>query len=193
MQQQVLEFISKTGKPPYYSMTLGGMNIKGIRTPKRFLDVWSRHYEFKDKHVCVIGSNTGGIIFGLSDIIREGTGLDGNLKNLNASLKITSHFKLDHHLNFFECHQELSNFNKFNQITDDAEVFIIPSDTAYGNKHLWYDWCLKKGSDIIVELRDKTDNADLLYFKDKGFETKLIQKGSPDDPSVKRSSYLIQQ
>lgn len=192
MQDQVLEFISKTGKPPYYSVSTYGLNIKGTRHPRRFLDVWKRHYDYTDKHVCVIGCNTGGMIFEMAEEVREATGIDGNLKNLNAALKTMSLLGLDHHLNFMECHQELTNFHKFDQMTDDAELFIMSCDTIYGDWFKWFDLIDQKKASVIFEIEDKKDNDKIHYWKEKGRDPKLILKGSPDEPSKKRSSYLIE-
>ena len=195
MQEEILGFIEKTGEPPFYSMTTNGLQIKGRRTPKRFLDVYKRHYDFTDKHVCVIGCNTGGILFELIEDIREATGLEQNLKYINVANKIMSLMNRNTEMNFFECHQSLTSFHKFNQLTDDAHLFMIFTDTIYGDRITWYEWILQKGSDIIVELNDKRDGADLQWFQDRGYKPKLILKGSPDDTVAPKgkSSYLIQQ
>ena len=75
----------------YHTLEVNGETLPGQRNPLQRLE--NVPYDFTDKVVLDIGSNQGGMLFALKDVIAEGVGVDYDYRLVNAANALSTHYE----------------------------------------------------------------------------------------------------
>jgi SAM-dependent methyltransferase len=172
----------------YHAIELPGLNLSGQRDPKKRLPLIP--FDFTGKTVLDIGSNQGGMLFALANVIRLGVGIDYDHRLVNAANKVRSHSKISN-LDFYVFDLEKEDLNlirDFLPVEKVDVVFLLAVCVWIENWREVVHFANAVGDALLFEANGKPEQqqeqVDLLkaIYKD----VQLLQEHSLDDPLHKK-------
>lgn len=179
----------KTG---YHSLNLNGEVLQGQRNPEMRLK--NVPYDFTNKVVLDIGSNQGGMLFAIKDVISYGVGIDYDYRLVNAANTL-SHYYQSKNINFYVHNLDkdpLSLLLDFNQSNKYDIVFLLSVCMWIDNWKEVIKWVKENSTACLFETNGtKQQQEDQIKELKKYFSVDVINKESLDDPSQHRRMLLL--
>ncbi len=178
----------------YHSYNIGDVNIVGQRNPKMRLDEFRKHIDFNNKVVVDFGCNVGSMLHHLTEI-KSGFGFDYDTRCIDAGVNIAELLgrdNLNYHVHDFDKDQYETVKEK---ITDKPDVLFLLSLGSWVKS--WkdlYSLALEYDGQIVLEINNEDEGkVQIEFFKEKGFDVKLIIDNSLDDSTGnnRRKTYII--
>ncbi len=177
----------------YHTLNLGGKILSGQRNPgERFKNI---PYDFNGKSVLDIGSNQGGMLHSIADIISYGVGIDYDSKMINVSNRIKS-FSSNNNLDFYTFDLEKENLNYIRDfiISETVDICFLLSVCMWLNN--WRDlikFCCSISKNLLFESNgsdsQQKEQIDFLYKVYKNVQ--LINETSDDDLRQKKRKLFL--
>lgn len=173
----------------YHSYDIGNIHIQGQRNPKMRLDEMRKHVDFKGKRVLDLGCNVGAMLHHLEEI-KIGVGIDYDLNCIKVANNISDILK-QKNLSFITLDFDKETF----EITKSYDIIFLLSIGSWVKS--WkeiYQKSLDTGAILILETNNDIEGKPQLeFFREQGFEPKLIIDNSKDDCTGNhgRKTYLI--
>ena len=186
---------SNRTKNGYHSYDIDGVHVAGQRNPKKRVDNFRRHYNFRGKTVLDVGCNVGGMIHHLSEI-KLGIGVDYDSSCISAANQISSILqRTNTHFYTHDCDRDRYDDLFENLVTEVPDAIFLLSVGSWIESWMeLYERCIRLGSDIFLETNNDHEGREQLeLFRKCGCELSLINENSVDDMTGNfgRKTYLI--
>lgn len=176
----------------YHSFSIYNINFIGQRNPVARLNKFRKFYDFKNKYVMDIGSNSGGMLFHLFEASRC-LGVDYDEKCIAASEFIRDQLLFYKNYNFIKKDLQKDDISDLFSEKPDV-VFLLSMGSWLKNWKDIYELVSKNTKTIFLETNNNTEGKPQLdYFSEKGYSLVLVSENSDDDctGNLTRQTYMI--
>jgi len=170
----------------YHTIELDGHTLTGQRVPRKRLDL--APYDFKDKVVLDLGCNQGGMLLAVADEIKQGIGLDYDVRMVNVGNRIKLH-KKHNNLSFYVFDLENENLDLIdNYLPEKVDIVFLLSVCMWIST--WQEVIEKAhaiADNLLFESNGTAEEQEAQFKKLNSVYSKvqLLQDVSPDDPRQK--------
>ena len=177
----------------YHSFILNNEYIRGQREiDQRFSKLKNT---LKGKNILDIGSNQGGVLFYLSDVINYGIGIDYDFKMINVSNKIRF-ISQKNNLEFYCFDLQKEKYEVIDNLisTKTIDVVLLLSVCIWiKNWKQLIDYCYELSNKIIFETNGtiQQQNSQINYLHKKYKKINIHSEFSDDDLTQKNRKLLI--
>jgi len=167
----------------YHTLHLFDKDILGQRNCKVRVDIMKEYVDFKDKNVMDLGCNTGGILFQLGEIVKNGIGLDYDDRHVNCANCMNGYYKFD--FQFYTFNFDKTNLNIIdNFINEPIDIVFVLSMGSWVKKiNELYRYVAKISPIMIVEMNSEKEEGPQLEVIRKLYKEVKFIGFSLDDPS----------
>jgi len=180
-------------KAGYHTLDLGDTSIQGQRNCKIRVDIIKEYVDFKDKNVIDFGTNTGGMLFQLGDIIHNGIGIEYDHRHVNCATCLNSYYKYNlqfyvHDLNKPYSLDLINNF--INQPINIVLMLSLGSWIPHWKE--LYTYASKISPIMILETNNEDEEPPQIELVKKLYQSVLFIGHSKDDISknFRRKLYI---
>lgn len=177
----------------YHSFTLNDEYIRGQREiDERFSKLKNT---LKGKNILDIGSNQGGVLYYLSEVINYGIGIDYDHKMINVSNKIKFSSKKTN-IEFYVFDLQKEKFEVIDNLisTNNIDVVLLLSVCMWiKNWKELIDYCYELSNEMIFETNGSNEqqNSQINYLNHKYQKVEIHSEFSDDDLKQKNRKLLI--
>jgi len=176
----------------YHSFNIGNVRFIGQRDPLQRLNKMRQMYNFTDKYVVDIGSNTGGMLFHLFEI-KKGLGVDFDTTCIDASTLIKNKLRAFDHLEFVQRDIQKEEIKDLFVLKPDV-VFLLSMGSWLKNWREVYTTVLENTDTIFLETNNDSEGLPQLnFFKECNSNIDMVSEKSDDDctNNFGRKTYMI--
>jgi predicted TPR repeat methyltransferase len=172
----------------YHALEILGTRLEGQRDPKKRFEIVP--VDFHGKTVLDIGSNQGGMLLQLRDVVARGVGIDFDHRMVNAANRVRASVEA-HNLGFyvFDLEKEpLALIRDFLPAGKVDVVFLLAVCMWLGNWREVIDFASSVAPSMLFETNgsDAQQDEQEQYLREKYASVRQLSEASEDDPSQKR-------
>jgi hypothetical protein len=172
----------------YHSIEIAGTRLEGQRDPKKRFEIVP--VDFHGKTVLDIGSNQGGMLLTLRDVIARGVGVDFDHRMVNAANRIRASVGAQN-LGFYVFDLEKEPLDLIRDFLPEGKVdvvFLLAVCMWLRNWREVIDFACALAPSMLFETNgtDVQQEEQEAYLRQKYAGVRQLSEASEDDPSQKR-------
>lgn len=177
----------------YQSINLDSIKYDGNRDCDKRIHILESEVDFSNKNVLDIGCNIGGMLYPLSNKIRQGVGIDYNHRVINGANIIKS-YKNNENLSFFIFDLDNEPLDLLHNYIKNIDIIFLFAMCLWVKKwKLVIDFISENSKILFIETNGSEgfQTEQIQYCKKKFNNFKLLLNASSDDKfQSKRKLYL---
>lgn len=171
----------------YHTIEIGGRRLAGQRQPAKRLALVP--YDFRGKTVLDMGSNQGGMLFEICDVLKEGIGIDYDARMVNAANRIKA-VRQAKNVHFFVFDLEREPLDLIRDFLPEERVdivFLLAVCTWLSNWREVIDFASRISTSMLFETTgtDEQQVDQENYLRRLYRSVALLAGTSEDDPAQK--------